>query len=226
MACIMEPKVDSDGQHLAWDPATIPLTKPFVNICTTPYEPLTSFEDMNFVKTCSSIYSIFHKNVRSVNFEIGYSKGAKWFQSLNDKWAEYTNFYIGGFLEAIYSSNGKNTGATFAQVDAKLIDFDTKLRQPSASQSTSPKFTNNAFTKRRSQSSLTTPNHNSFTMSNSNSIIIDDTENDEPEVHESSTPGQRMATDDPEFNEFFNYYQKMKLQKSPSSTQILKQKIQ
>jgi len=47
----MDPKTDSNDQVLAWNPETISSTKPFVNICTTPYESLTLFEDMNFVKT-------------------------------------------------------------------------------------------------------------------------------------------------------------------------------
>ncbi|CAB4443208.1 unnamed protein product [Rhizophagus irregularis] len=64
-------------QHLEWDLATIPSTKPFMHICTTPYDSLTSFEDMNFVKTRSSIFSSFHKDTHSVHFEIGYSKSSK-----------------------------------------------------------------------------------------------------------------------------------------------------
>ncbi|GBB89684.1 hypothetical protein RclHR1_16470003 [Rhizophagus clarus] len=156
MACILEPKIDSNGQHLEWDPATIPSTKPFVHICTTPYNSLTSFEGMNFIKTRSSIFSSFHKDARSVNFEIGYSKSSKWFESIKDKWTKYTNFYIGGFLEAVYSSNEKNTETTYVQIDAKIIDYDIKSTQQNAStsspQSTSTKSINNAFTKRRSQS--------------------------------------------------------------------------
>ncbi|GES90941.1 hypothetical protein GLOIN_2v1873041 [Rhizophagus clarus] len=138
MACILEPKIDSNGQHLEWDPTIIPSTKPFVHICITPYNSLTSFEGMNFIKTRSSIFSSFHKDARSVNFEIGYSKSSKW------------------FLEAVYSSNEKNTETTYVQIDAKIIDYDIKSTQQNAStsspQSTSTKSINNAFTKRRSQS--------------------------------------------------------------------------
>ncbi len=246
MACIMDPKTDSNDQVLAWNPETISSTKPFVNICTTPYESLTLFEDMNFVKTWSSIYSSFHKDTRPVNFEIGYPKGSKWFESLKDKWTKYANFYIGGFLEAIYLSNEKNNEATFAQVDAKIIDYDNKSGQQKslthASQSTSPKSTNNAFTKKRSQSSTnspmrlpTTPKHSdpfvmSISQQSSNPVIINDDEDDQPEVlqtdsvimedvldDESNTLNQKKnqhIADDPEFNEFFDYYKKIKSQKS------------
>ena len=240
MACIMEPKMDSNGQRLAWDPATIPSTKPFVHICTTPYEPLTSLEDMNFIKARSSIYSSFHKNVRLINFEIGYSKTSKWFESLKDKWAEYTNFYIGGFLEAIYLSDEKDSETTTAQINAKIIDYDTKSRQQSTStynsQSMSSKSINNAFTKKRTQSStnsptkpITTPKHKVTTNS---AIVIDDTENDDqPDdlqtnsvitgntlENESNVLNQKKI-DDAEFNELFSYYQKMKSQRSQQQTQ-------
>lgn len=155
MACILDPKIDSNGQHLEWAPATIPFTKPFMHICTIPYDSLTSFEDMNFVKTRSSIFSSFHKDTRSVHFEIGYSKSSKWFESIKDKWNKYTNFYIKEFLEAVYLSSEKNTETTYAQVDVKIIDFDVKSSQQNTStfspQSTSTKSVNNAFTKRRSQ---------------------------------------------------------------------------
>lgn len=156
MACILDPKIDSNGQHLEWDPATIPSTKPFMHICTT-FVPLhmTSFEDMNFVKTRSSIFSSFHKDTHSVHFEIGYSKSSKWFESIKDKWNKYTNFYIGEFLEAVYLSSEKNTETTYAQVDVKIIDFDVKSSQQNTStfspQSTSMKSVNNTFTKRRFQ---------------------------------------------------------------------------
>ena len=61
MACILEPKIGQDGEILKWDPAEIPSTKPFINIATTPSETLSTHGDMNFVKTCSQIYSIFHE---------------------------------------------------------------------------------------------------------------------------------------------------------------------
>ncbi|PKC59354.1 hypothetical protein RhiirA1_469582 [Rhizophagus irregularis] len=114
MACILDPKIDSNGQHLEWDPATIPSTKPFMHIYT-----------------------------HSVHFEIGYSKSSKWFESIKDKWNKYTNFYIGEFLEAVYLSSEKNTETTYAQVDVKIIDFDVKSSQQNTStfspQSTSMK---------------------------------------------------------------------------------------
>src|SRR6266487_2242258 len=109
MATIMEPKIGPNGERVPWDPAKIPSTKPFVNITTTAYEPLTSLDDINFVKTQSSIYSSFHKNARTINFEIGYSKEAKWLETLNNKWMEYSNFYVGGFLEEVYSVKETNT---------------------------------------------------------------------------------------------------------------------
>jgi len=120
----MEPKVGPNGERLKWEPMQIPSTKPFVNISTSANEPLTTYENMNFVKTRSLIYSPFHQVARYINFEVGYSKDAKWFDSINEKWNEYANFFIGGFLEAIYSDNDK----MYAQIDAKLIDYDVRFR--------------------------------------------------------------------------------------------------
>uniref|UniRef100_U9SW75 Uncharacterized protein n=1 Tax=Rhizophagus irregularis (strain DAOM 181602 / DAOM 197198 / MUCL 43194) TaxID=747089 RepID=U9SW75_RHIID len=167
MACILDPKIDSNGQHLEWDPATIPSTKPFMHICTT-FVPLhmTSFEDMNFVKTRSSIFSSFHKDTHSVHFEIGYSKSSKWFESIKDKWNKYTNFYIGEFLEAVYLSSEKNTETTYAQVDVKIIDFDVKSSQQNTS-TFSPQST--------SMKSILTSNINNNLV-----ITIDDHKNDDP----------------------------------------------
>src|ERR1700722_19048246 len=108
MATVIEPKVDSNGKNLPWDPANIPASKPFINICTTACDSVMSFDDMNFVKTQSSIYSPFHNSARTINFDIGYSKEAKWFETLNNKWNEYTSFLIGEFLEEMYSTNKNN----------------------------------------------------------------------------------------------------------------------
>ncbi|PKY48630.1 hypothetical protein RhiirA4_464275 [Rhizophagus irregularis] len=109
-------------QHLEWDLATIPSTKPFMHICTTPYDSLTSFEDMNFVKTRSSIFSSFHKDTHSVHFEIGYSKSSKWFESIKDKWNKYTNFYIGEFLEAKISNSQSLTSSPVKSSTSKYKD--------------------------------------------------------------------------------------------------------
>jgi hypothetical protein len=116
---------------------------------------------MNFIKTQSSIYSSFHKTTRTVNFEVGYSK-AKWLATLNDKWSEYSNFYVAGFLEDIYSINSTDSGTeiAYAQIDARIVDYDPRFRQSktstsSTSPTTSPKSTN-TFAKRRLTASTTT----------------------------------------------------------------------
>jgi hypothetical protein len=117
----MEPKVGPTGEHLKWEPMNIPAAKPFVNISTSPEEALSTDEtSMNFVKTRSLVYSAFHSTARYVNFEVGYSKDAKWLGSIDDKWNDFSNFFVGGFLEAIYSINDK----TYIQIDAIMIlDF-------------------------------------------------------------------------------------------------------
>ena len=61
MACIIEPKIGSDGEYIKWDPTQIISTKPFVNIVTSASEPMMTFDSMNFVKTKSLIYSPFHQ---------------------------------------------------------------------------------------------------------------------------------------------------------------------
>src|SRR5688572_5535767 len=113
MACIIEPKIGSDGNYVKWDPTQIISTKPFVNIVTSASEPMITFDSMNFVKTKSLIYSPFHQEARHVNFEIGYAKNATWLEYLNDKWTQYANFFVGGFLEAIYSSKEKGLNTTY-----------------------------------------------------------------------------------------------------------------
>ncbi|CAB4373639.1 unnamed protein product [Rhizophagus irregularis] len=47
----------------------IPSIRPFVNISTSAEEPLTSYKDINFVKTRSLIYSPFHQTAHYINFE-------------------------------------------------------------------------------------------------------------------------------------------------------------
>jgi hypothetical protein len=120
----MEPKMGPSGEYLKWEPTQIPSTKPFVNISTTAQEPLSTYENTNFVKTKSLIYSPFHPAARYVNFEIGYSKEAKWLDSINDKWTDYSSFFVSGFFEATYSANDK----IYAQIDAKVIDYDVRFR--------------------------------------------------------------------------------------------------
>src|SRR6266480_3819415 len=152
MACVIEPKVGPDSENLKWDPMQIPSTKPFLNISTSADEPLSSCEDMNFIKTKSLIYSPFHSTAQYVNFDIGYAKDAKWLDSINDKWSDYANFFIGGFFEATYTANEK----TYMQVNAKLIDYDVRFRnQNFSNQPRSPvkAQVNNAFMLRRSKSS-------------------------------------------------------------------------
>ena len=151
MACILEPRLGRNGEVLKWDPANIPSTKPFINIVTSPQESLSTCNDMNFIKTRSLIYSSFHKTARYVNFDIGYSTESKWLEYLKDKWNNYANFFVSGFFEAIYSTKEKNSDVTYAQVDAKLIDYDPRFYNPSnSSQSSKPTSPiTNAFSQRR-----------------------------------------------------------------------------
>ena len=123
MAIIIEPKTGPNSDHLKWNPAQIPLTKPFINIITSASEPMSTFDNVNFVKTKSLIYFPFHKEAQSVNFEIGYAKEATWLEYLNDRWMEYTNFFVGDFLEAIYCLKEKGSDVTYTQINAKFIDY-------------------------------------------------------------------------------------------------------
>ncbi|PKY53742.1 hypothetical protein RhiirA4_472114 [Rhizophagus irregularis] len=209
MACLMDPKVGPNGEHLKWDPMQIPSTKPFVNISTSAEEPLTSYEDMNFVKTRSLIYSPFHQTARYINFEVGYSKDAKWFDSLNDKWGDYANFFVGGFLEAIYSTNDK----TYAQIDAKLIDYDVRFRHQNhqTSITTSPRKPVNTFALRRNESAS-----RSVSSPRTSSIIIDDTQEFDDSnkrnsiVIDDDEPAFQSTTDNNELSKFVSYYKKFK----------------
>ena len=160
MACVFDPKTNPSGEVLKWDP---PHTKPFVHFVTSASEPLTTQNNVNFVKTKSLIYSAFHPTARYINFDVGYSKDAKWLDSLNDKWSDYANFFVGGFLEAIYSINEKGLNTVYIQIDAKFIDYDIRFRTSTSnfqSVTPSPKPSTNAFAARRakqSSDSLTTP---------------------------------------------------------------------
>jgi hypothetical protein len=70
MASIIHPKTGPDGEVLSWDSNKIPSTKPFINIVTSPAGPLTVQDDINFIKTKSLIYTVFHQNARYINFEV------------------------------------------------------------------------------------------------------------------------------------------------------------
>ncbi len=157
MACVMDLKLNQHGEAIPWDPAQIPSTKPFVNIATTAHEPLSTTGDMKFIKTNSSIYSSFHKNTRRINFEIGYSKNATWFDSLSEKWSEYVYFFVGGFYEETYSTDEIDPSAMLTQIDARIIDYDARFRQantlPQPKSSTSLNPLTSAFAQQRSASS-------------------------------------------------------------------------
>ncbi len=129
MACILDRKTSPSGKILEWVPEQIPSTKPFIHIVTSPSEPLTTQDNMNFVKTKTLIYSAFHQTARYINFEVGYPTDAKWFEFLSDKWNDFSNFFVGGFFEAVYTTTEKSssTTATYIQVDAKSIDYDTRF---------------------------------------------------------------------------------------------------
>ncbi|GBC04010.1 hypothetical protein RclHR1_05470001 [Rhizophagus clarus] len=200
MACIIDPKLDQNNQPIPWDPMQIPSTKPFVNIATTAYEPLITVDNMKLVKTSTSIYSSFHKNARKINFEIGYSKDATWFDSVSEKWLDYAYFFVGGFYEATYSTNEKET---FTQVDAKIIDYDARFKQANtlsqiSKSSNSPNSLTNVFAQRRSASSTPQtpqkiissqirsqkvthkiPQHNSSDIDTNSVVVIEDTENND-----------------------------------------------
>lgn len=156
MASVIKPQLDENGECLKWEPANIPSNKPFLNITTSAYNLLTSTDVMNFIKTKTLVYSPFHPEARYVHFEIGYSKESKWLNHLADKWNEFANFFVAGFFEAVYTTNE----VTYVQVDAKLIDYDTRFRNPShkpvPTASKSPSA--NAFAQRRN--GLTPSNNN------------------------------------------------------------------
>ncbi|UZO05550.1 uncharacterized protein OCT59_025897 [Rhizophagus irregularis] len=153
-ACVLEPQLGRNGERLKWEPEKIPSTKPFVHITTSACEPLSTSNNMNFVKTKSLIYSPFHSAARYINFEIGYSSESKWLEYLSDKWSEFANFFVAGFLEAIYTDGS----TTYVQIDAKLIDYDVRFCTSTSSNNYQPspqRSTTNTFAQRRNKS---TPN--------------------------------------------------------------------
>jgi|ERR1051325_2243185 hypothetical protein len=171
MACKIEPR-NKDGELVNWDPSQIPPSKPFVKIVTSAYEQMTTFNDMRFIKTRSLIYTPFHKESRYVNFEIGYSKEAKWLDFVSDKWANFANFFVAGFFEAVYTATEKGLPVTYVQIDAKIIDYDARFRQsntPTANNlSISPSTPPNVFAQRRN-ANTSTP-----TILRNNSITMED----------------------------------------------------
>ena len=88
---------------------------------------------------------------------------ARWLEYINDKWANFANFFVSGFFEAIYTVHD----TTYVQIEAKIIDYDARFRHPSSplenltSSPTSP--STNIFAQRRSkltsEHSPRTPKH-------------------------------------------------------------------
>ena len=178
MACKIEPKLGQDGQPAKWDPKQIPSTKLFIRIVTSAYEPVTTIDNMRFVKTWSLIYTPFHKEARYVNFEIGYPKEAKWLEFVTEKWADYANFFVAGFFEAIYTASENGTTTTYAQIDAKNIDYDIRFRHPNSPENVpvqSP--SNNAFAQRRNRiSPENSPTSQRSVILRNNSITMEDSQ--------------------------------------------------
>ena len=204
MARIIDPKTNLSGEVLRWEPDSIPSSKPFVNIITSPSGQLITQDDVHFIKTKSLIYSVFHSSAKYVNFEIGYSVQAKWFEYLKDRWSEYSSFYIGGFVEGIYCVNEKGNKTIYIQVDAKSIDYDPRFRTStnssgSPSVSLSPK-SQNAFALRRSKvshriSSEPAEKVDSESSENTNLILIDDYTSSNSMKTPTRTPKKRQLSD-------------------------------
>ena len=175
MACKIEPR-NKDSELVNWDPSQIPPSKPFVKIVTSAYEQMTTFNDMRFIKTRSPIYTPFHKESRYVNFEIGYSKEAKWLDFVSDKWANFANFFVAGFFEAVYTATEKGSPVTYMQIDAKIIDYDPRFRHsnsPAANNlAASPSTPSNVFAQRRNEMSST--NTSTPTILRNNSVTMED----------------------------------------------------
>lgn len=186
MACIINPQTGPTGEIIKWDPKQIPPMKPYIHIITSPSspsDPLTTQDNMNFVKTKSLIYSAFHKNARDINFDIGYPTDAKWFEFLKDKWGIYTNFFVVGFLKAVYSIDENGSSTTYIQVDAKTIDYDIRSSRTAntstsndKSATSSPKTLTNAFAQRRAKLSSNSPRS---TISKSDPVAIQEESDDD-----------------------------------------------
>jgi Sec7-like guanine-nucleotide exchange factor len=200
MACIIEPQLGHNGERLKWNPTKIPSTKPFIHITTSACDALSTSDNMNFVKTKSLIYSPFHSIARYINFEIGYSRESKWLEYLADKWNDFANFFVAGFLEAVYSTDEGDTATTYVQIDAKLIDYDVRFRTSSTSSSTisSPKSLNNAFAQRRNKStSNNSPNRRSITSRSDSATKSDSTKSDN-ELEDTIQHDNTITIDDDE----------------------------
>ncbi|RIA79938.1 hypothetical protein C1645_839596 [Glomus cerebriforme] len=169
MAHVIEPKIGPNGEYLKWEPTEIISTKLFVNIFTTATEPLSTFENINFVKTRSLIYTLFHSIAKYVNFEIGYQKDSKWLESITEKWKDYASFFIGSFIEAIYTLDKQ----TYIQINVKLINYDVRFHQSNTSNQSITSLTNQSisvFTMRINKSaSPSTPK-----LSSTNTITMND----------------------------------------------------
>lgn len=229
MACRMEPRLDRNNEPIKWVPEQIPSTKPFMKIITSAYEPVTTFDNMRFVKTRSFVYTPFHKEARYINFEVGYSREAKWLEYLSDKWANYANFFVAGFFESIYTATEKGLPATYIQIDAKIIDYDVRFRHPSSSENysiSSPSPSSNVFAQKRSQNSTeNSPSAQKSSILRKNSITIENAqkEKSDNDSNEESTAGTNQdpimvndnkSADSNELTRFMNYYKTFKSQES------------
>ena len=232
MACKIEPKLGQDGQLAKWDPKQIPSTKPFVRIVTSAYEPVTTIDNMRFVKTRSLIYTPFHKEARYVNFEIGYPKEAKWLEFVTEKWADYANFFVAGFFEAIYTASENGTTTTYAQIDAKNIDYDIRFRHPNSPENLSVQSvqspSSNAFAQRRNRiSPEKSPTTQRSVILRNDSVTMEDAQektNDNDLNNETTRLNQDLIVNSnkpkdqsDEFNKFMNYYRMFKSQESQES---------
>jgi len=195
MASKIEPGLNQEGNPINWDPERIPAAKPFVKLTTSAYEPVTTFDNMRFVKTKSLIYTPFHKEARYVNFEIGYSKEAKWLEFLNDKWLDYANFFVGGFFEGIYTVSEKGVTTTLVQIEAKIIDCDTRFRHPSSSKhsvsSPTSSPSTNIFAQRRNKVPPI-----SSTITRNDSVVMEDIEGESSnnDINEEDTTETEITT--------------------------------
>jgi hypothetical protein len=184
MACKLQPKLSPEGRPLKWNPKEIPPTKPFVRIVTSASESPTTFEDMRFVKTRSLIYTAFHKEARYVNFEIGYPKSAKWLEFVTEKWTEYANFFVVGFFEEVYAAIENGVTTTYAQIDAKCIDYDIRFRNLNSSETQSKSPTTplkNVFAQRRNNASLeNSPKTPKPLVTRNDSVTMEENTSDSP----------------------------------------------
>jgi len=160
---------------------------------------------------------------------VGYPTDAKWFEFLSDKWNDFSNFFVGGFFEAVYTTTEKSssTTATYIQVDAKSIDYDTRFRAANTSTSNEKSALSsqksNAFAQRRaklSSSFLTTPKS---VISRSNSVITYDAQDASDSEYTNQTPSQQlpeqtMEKEDDELKRFMNFYKHFK-SKEPQESQ-------